>query len=146
MGCYCSAQLFLQGIASSDKLFFIDIMIIMEIVMITKHLFAATITLLLLSNIAHAAGDPKVKSAMAKSDCFTCHSVNAQVVGPAYKEVAKRYHGTMAPASTIATLAEKVIKGGNGNWNKETGGSPMTAHANLSKVQATDMVKWVLAQ
>lgn len=114
--------------------------------MITKHLFAATITLLLLSNIAHAAGDPKVKSAMARSDCFTCHAVDNQVVGPAYKEVAKRYHGTMAPASTIATLAEKIIKGGNGNWNKETGGSPMTAHANLSKAQTTDMVKWVLAQ
>uniref|UniRef100_E6QX79 Cytochrome c-551 (Cytochrome c551) (Cytochrome C8) n=1 Tax=mine drainage metagenome TaxID=410659 RepID=E6QX79_9ZZZZ len=112
----------------------------------TKRLFVATIALFLLSNIAHAAGDPKVKSAMAKSDCFTCHSVNGQVVGPAYKEVAKRYHGTMAPPSTIAMLAEKIIKGGNGNWNKETGGSSMPAHAKLTKEQATDMVKWVLAQ
>ena len=118
----------------------------MEIVMNAKYLFVAAIALLPLSGIAHAAGDPKVKSIMAHSDCFTCHSVDHQVIGPAYKDVAKRYHGAKAPAATIATLAGKIIKGGNGNWNKVTGGAPMTAHATLSKAQATDMAKWVLAQ
>lgn len=106
----------------------------------------AAAVLLLLSGIAHAAGDPSVKSMMAKSDCFTCHAVDHQVLGPAYKDVAKRYHGLKASPSTIAMLAEKVIKGGNGNWNKETGGAPMTPHPQLSKVQAEGMVKWVLAQ
>lgn len=111
-----------------------------------KYLFAAAIALLPLSDIAHAAGDPKEKSIMARSDCFTCHSVDHQVIGPAYKDVAKRYHGTKASAAIIATLAGKIIKGGNGNWNKETGGAPMTAHPQMSKAQAEDMVKWVLAQ
>lgn len=118
----------------------------MEIVMNAKYLFVAAIALLPLSGIAHAAGDPKVKSIMARSDCFTCHSVDHQVIGPSYKDIAKHYQGTKAPAATIATLAGKIIKGGNGNWNKVTGGAPMTAHATLSKAQATDMAKWVLAQ
>ena len=111
-----------------------------------KYLFAAAVALISLSGIAHAAGDPKVKSFMARSDCFTCHSVDHQVIGPAYKDVAKRYHGTKAPAATIATLAEKIIKGGNGNWNKETGGAPMTAHPKMPKTEAEDMVKWILSQ
>ncbi|MHB1246560.1 MAG: c-type cytochrome [Sulfuriferula sp.] len=111
-----------------------------------KYLFVAAIALLPLSDFAHAAGDPKVKSMMTHSDCFTCHSVDHQIIGPAYKDVAKRYHGTKASAAIIATLAEKIIKGGNGNWNKETGGVPMTAHPKMSKTEAEDMAKWVLAQ
>lgn len=111
-----------------------------------KYVLAAGVVLLSLSGTSHAAGDPKVKSVMARSDCFTCHSIDHQVVGPAYKDVAKRYHGTAAPAATVIVLAQKIIKGGNGNWNKETGGSPMTPHPALTQAQATEMVKWVLAQ
>ena len=111
----------------------------------TKSILVAAI-LLTFSGLSHAAGDPKVKMQMARSDCFTCHSVDHQVVGPAYKEVAKRYNGSKASAATIKMLAEKVIKGGNGNWNKETGGSSMTAHTKMTQAEATDMVKWVLAQ
>lgn len=111
-----------------------------------KYLFVVAIALLPLFGIAHAAGDPKVKSIMTHSDCFTCHSVDHQIIGPAYKDVAKRYHGPKAPAITIATLADKIITGGNGNWNKETGGAPMTAHPKISKTEAKDMVKWILSQ
>ncbi len=129
----------------------IDIIFVpMEISMKSKHLVATTVTLaatlLSLSGLTHAAGDPKVKSAMARSDCFTCHSVDHQVIGPAYKEVAAHYHGAQASAATVNTLAEKIIKGGNGNWNKETGGAPMTAHPKLSKADAEAMARWVLAQ
>ncbi len=112
----------------------------------TKFLVAAAAVLLSLPGLSHAAGDPKVKNMMARSDCFTCHAVDHQVLGPAYKDVAKRYHGLKASASTVATLANKIIKGGNGNWNKETGGTPMTAHPHLPKAEAIEMVKWVLAQ
>ncbi len=111
----------------------------------TKAILFATL-LLTLPGFSHAAGDQKIKMQMARSDCFTCHSVDHQVVGPAYKEVAKRYNGSKASPATIKVLAEKIIKGGNGNWNQETGGSSMTAHAKLTQADATEMVKWVLAQ
>ena len=135
-----------KRVTPADLMYLIDGIIMEIVVMHVKYLFAAAIVLLSLFDIAHAAGDPKIKSIMARSDCFTCHSIDHQVVGPAYKDVAKRYHGTAASAATIAILSDKIIKGGNGNWNKETGGSPMTAHAKLSKAQAANMVKWVLAQ
>ena len=110
----------------------------------TKTLAFAAAAVLALSGIANAAGNPATKNMMEKSDCFTCHADGHKLVGPAYQQVAARYHG--ASAATIATLAEKVIKGGNGNWNQETGGIPMTPHPQLTLAQAKAMVKWVLAQ
>lgn len=76
---------------------------------------------------------------VAKSDCFTCHDINQKKVGPAYKDVAAKY----GPATdeTVEKLADKVIKGGAGNW----GTIPMTPHAQLSKDDAKTMVKYVLA-
>ena len=112
---------------------------------IQAALCAATV-FLSLSGVAQAVGNPQVKAMMDKSDCFSCHAVDHKLIGPAYQEVAKRYHGKKASAATIAMLAEKIIKGGNGNWNAETGGIPMTPHPQLSKQQAEAMVKWVLAQ
>lgn len=98
------------------------------------------------SGVACAAGSPQVKAAMQKSDCFTCHAVDHKLVGPSFEDVAARYHGTKASAAVVATLAEKVIKGGSGNWNAVTGGIPMTPHPQLSMAQAEAMVRWVLAQ
>jgi cytochrome c len=75
---------------------------------------------------------------VANSDCLTCHKINEKVIGPAYKEVAKKYASTPA---NIKMLAGKIIKGGSGNW----GGIPMTAHTTLSQADAELMVKYVLS-
>ncbi len=72
---------------------------------------------------------------IAKSDCLTCHKVSEKLVGPAYKDVAKKY-----TEKDISTLAEKVIKGGQGNW----GTIPMTPHPTLAKADAEQMVKYIL--
>ena len=74
------------------------------------------------------------------SDCFSCHSVNHKVVGPAYLDVAKKYKG--ASAATIATLVKKVKQGGSGNW----GAVPMAGHPTLGDADIEKMVKWVLSQ
>lgn len=74
---------------------------------------------------------------VAKSDCFTCHRVSDINVGPAYKDVANKYESN---SKNISLLADKIIKGGSGNW----GTVPMTPHANLSKKDAEQMVKYVL--
>lgn len=75
---------------------------------------------------------------VGKSDCFTCHKVTEQAVGPAYQAVADRYENT---PEVINTLAEKIIAGGAGNW----GQVPMTPHPQMSKEDAVAMVKYVLS-
>jgi len=76
---------------------------------------------------------------VAKSDCFTCHKVKETATGPAYEAVAAKY----APATdeVVEKLADKVIKGGSGNW----GTVPMLPHPQISKEDARTMVKYVLA-
>lgn len=72
------------------------------------------------------------------SDCRSCHDMEKQSIGPSYLQVAARYHDD--PASK-KMLAEKIIKGGNGNW----GHSLMAAHPQLSNEDATKMVEYILS-
>jgi len=74
---------------------------------------------------------------IAKSDCLTCHKLNEKVIGPAYKDVAKKYAYTPA---NVTMLAGKIKNSGSGNW----GAIPMTAHASLSQADAETMVKYIL--
>lgn len=74
---------------------------------------------------------------VVKSDCLGCHKTNEVSVGPAYNLIGKKYENTEA---NINLLAEKVQKGGSGNW----GQVPMAAHPNISKEDAIAMVKYVL--
>lgn len=73
------------------------------------------------------------------SDCFTCHRVGQKLIGPAYKDVAAKYKG--ADDAKITELAQKVVKGGQGNW----GNVPMRAHPTMSEDDAKKAVKWVLS-
>jgi len=75
-----------------------------------------------------------------KSGCLNCHSVDKKIVGPSYKEVAKKYKGN---ADAAAMLAKKVSDGGSGTW----GAVPMPP--NKGKVAEADiktLVAWVLSQ
>lgn len=73
-----------------------------------------------------------------KSDCLGCHKVSETLVGPAYTEVAKRYAGK---PGVVDTLAQKIIKGGSGNW----GTVPMAPHSQISQDDAIAMAKYVLS-
>ncbi|TDQ09441.1 ThuA domain-containing protein [Pedobacter metabolipauper] len=78
------------------------------------------------------------KALVAKSDCKACHQLNAKSVGPAFMLVSKRYAGNNA---AVARLAKKIITGGGGVW----GDHAMNAHPQLSKDDATEIVKYVLS-
>jgi cytochrome c len=82
--------------------------------------------------------EQKGKELIAKSDCRTCHKDDSKLVGPAYQDVAAKY---TADAATISTLADKVIKGGQGVW----GQVPMTPHPTLQKPDVEMMIKYVLS-
>ena len=75
---------------------------------------------------------------MASYDCNTCHKVDQKVIGPAFQDIAAKYPATEA---NIDTLANKVIKGGKGNW----GDIPMAAHPTLSVSDAQQLVKYILS-
>ena len=85
-----------------------------------------------------AAADTAGLALIKKNDCLTCHKVDQKVVGPAYQDVAKKY--TASPA-VIDTLANKVIKGGSGNW----GSIAMSPHPALSETDAQEMIKYILS-
>ena len=77
--------------------------------------------------------------AMAKAkNCMACHAIDKKVVGPAYKDVAKKYAGDPKAADM---LAAKVIKGGSGMW----GPVPMPANTQVNDAEAKSLVAWVLS-
>ena len=78
------------------------------------------------------------KALIEGSDCRTCHKDDAKLIGPAYKDVAKKYPST---PENIKTLAQKVMNGGQGNW----GEIPMAGHPNLSMEDASAMVEYILS-
>ena len=83
-----------------------------------------------------AAADDQMKLATDKG-CTACHAVDKKVIGPAYKEVAKKYKGD---AKAPEMLAQKVVKGGQGVW----GPIPMPPNK-VSDEEAKKLVAWILA-
>ncbi|HXZ52818.1 MAG TPA: c-type cytochrome, partial [Burkholderiales bacterium] len=82
----------------------------------------------------------RADEAMAKKyNCLACHTVDKKVVGPAYKDVAKKYKGQ---ADAEAKLIEKVKKGGSGVW----GPIPMPPNTAVPDADVKALVEWVLKQ
>jgi cytochrome c len=73
-----------------------------------------------------------------KSACTACHAIDKKLVGPGYKEVAKKYAGDK---TAEAKLIEKVKKGGVGAW----GQVPMPPNAAVKDEDVKTLVKWVLS-
>jgi cytochrome c len=71
------------------------------------------------------------------SDCKACHQLKDKSVGPSFYDVAIRYK---TDANAVEKLATKIIKGGGGSW----GDHAMSAHPQISKADATQMVKYIL--
>lgn len=88
---------------------------------------------LLISTSALANAD------LAKSkNCMSCHQVEAKVLGPALKEIAKKYAGDKTAEAKLVT---KVLKGGTGTW----GTASMPANTQVSEPEAKILVKWILS-
>jgi cytochrome c len=70
-----------------------------------------------------------------KYTCLTCHGVENKVVGPAFRDVAKKYQGR---ADILSYLAGKIRSGGTGLW----GPIPMPPQA-LSEADARTLAAWL---
>ena len=98
-----------------------------------KHIFFALVTAV--SVAAPALAD----QALATSkNCMACHAVDKKLVGPSYKDVAKKYTGQKDAADK---LAAKIMKGGSGVW----GAIPMPANPQVNEADAKKLAAWVLA-
>jgi cytochrome c len=73
-----------------------------------------------------------------KKNCLACHALDKKVLGPSYKEVAKKYAGQ---PDAVNKLVTKIMKGGSGVW----GAVPMPPQP-VSDAEAHALVKWILSQ
>jgi cytochrome c len=70
-------------------------------------------------------------------NCMNCHQVERKVVGPALRDVARRYEGK---ADAVPLLARKIREGGAGAW----GPVAMAANPQVSAEEAERLARWVL--
>jgi cytochrome c len=70
-------------------------------------------------------------------DCKACHDVSTKIVGPAWRDVGKKYKGQ----NVRAQLIEKIRKGGSGVW----GDLPMVPHPNVSDEVLGKMVDFEMS-
>jgi cytochrome c len=97
---------------------------------------AIYVSLLAAAGVMSAGAVQADEAALAKSkNCLTCHQVDKKVVGPAYKDVAKKYTAKDEPM-----LAKKMIEGGKGVW----GPVPMPPNK-VTPDEANKLAKWILS-
>jgi cytochrome c len=103
------------------------------------HLRVRKIAFLFLLTSAFISSPSWADMALANSkNCMSCHHSDRKVVGPAMKEIAKRYANEPL---ALATLTTKIQKGGAGVW----GVVPMPANPQVSEAEAQKLAAWVLS-
>ncbi len=101
-----------------------------------KTLLTASLTAVV-ALAASTAAWADLKLATDKN-CMTCHSVEKKIVGPGYKDIAKKY---AAQKDAVDMLAGKIQKGGAGVW----GPIPMPANPQVSAAEAKTLATWVMS-
>ena len=96
-------------------------------------------TLYILASAAVIATPAMADQTLANSkNCMACHAVERKLVGPSYKDIAKKYANQKDAAEQ---LAGKIVKGGSGVW----GAIPMPANPQVSEADAKKLTAWVLS-
>lgn len=72
-----------------------------------------------------------------KNACMSCHGVDRKIVGPAFKDVAKKYDGD---SKAVADLMAKVKAGSKGVW----GPIPMPPNPQLKDDDSKKIIEWIL--
>jgi cytochrome c len=75
---------------------------------------------------------------MEKSDCFTCHEIEENTVGPSFRQIATKYKNDK---DVVQHLVKKVKSGGTGVW----GNAMMNPHPNLDDREVKTMLSYILS-
>jgi cytochrome c len=100
-------------------------------------LVSASAIALIVSGTA-LADAPTPMSLAQRNACLSCHGVDKKIVGPAFKDVAKRYAGDKTAEARLMT---KVKLGGKGAW----GDVPMPPNPQVSDADLKTILQWVLS-
>jgi len=103
-----------------------------------KSLYSPLIALLgMLALFPACAADQKALANV--KGCLACHEINTKKVGPAYKEIAKKYAGQKDASDK---LVKSILEGGTGVW----GNVPMPANKTMgvTEADAKKLVSWIL--
>ena len=73
-----------------------------------------------------------------KNACMSCHGVDKKIVGPALKDIAKKYAGDKTAHDK---LVAKVKTGGKGVW----GEIPMPPNPQVKAEDLDKIVAWILS-
>ena len=76
------------------------------------------------------------KVLMNKNDCFTCHQLDTDEVGPSFQRIAQKYKNTK---ESKQDLAIKIKKGSTGIW----GNGRMNPHPSLTENELNQMIDFV---
>jgi cytochrome c len=96
-------------------------------------------TLFVLAAALSMAAPAFADQALAQAkNCLSCHTIEKKIVGPAYKDVAKKYAGQK---DAVDKLASKIMKGGAGVW----GVVPMPVNSQVNEADAKKLAAWVLS-
>ena len=99
-----------------------------------------TLSLPLAAAIVAGGGAQADEAALARSkNCLACHTVDKKIVGPSYKDIARRYAGQK---NAEALLTESILKGSKGAW----GSVLMPPNATVKPEEATRLARWILGQ
>lgn len=101
---------------------------------------AAAVAAAAAAAVPGATADNPAAAALAlaqKTNCMVCHNVETKIVGPAFRDIARKY-GARADAESY--LAGRIKSGGQGIW----GTVPMPAQT-LSDDDAKLIAQWLVA-
>lgn len=83
---------------------------------------------------------------LAKSNgCLNCHTPDKKLVGPAYRDIAKRYAGKKGSEVALFNRIRKGATVQELSWKAVTGGIPMPPNASVPDNDLRALIKWILA-
>ena len=101
-----------------------------------KAIVPASVLLLLLLPGGQALADDDLYKT---KNCFACHRVDRNHLGPSFRNIAARYADDKEAESK---LAKRVREGGVGVW----GQVPMPAQPQVTEAEAQTLSRWILQQ
>ena len=103
-----------------------------------RHLYPLLLALLGMLALppAHAADQ---KALANVKGCPACHEMSTKKVGPAYKEIARKYAGQKDASDK---LVKSILEGGTGVWGNVP--MPATKTMGVTEADAKKLVTWIL--
>ena len=84
-----------------------------------------------------AAADADGAQLATKYNCMTCHGIDKKLVGPSFKDIAKKYAGDK---TALEKLEVKIKDGGTGAW----GPIPMPPNS-VPDADLKTLTEWILS-